>query len=366
MANLFHDKKRTDCKSVFMDCATLTSKNLDWKIIDAILKDVEMGFIAQCLGTELYEYICGLTEKEEDLTDFEEHLLHCTRLFVTRYVEFKGHAKLAIIITNKGPQEFSDDRKTGTTSKHMYNESKYEACNCAYDKLENLIYNCIIPNCDKFPEGMVERSKLWKKVCQSIMFGPEQFVLYKPLHNDGRLKDYWSLLPYLGDIQDCELAGCIGCPGFMDVLIEAACAKEPNPAYTKLFKNIRRYLAAESLLRAATEGLLMYTGEGFKMVNSLTASKTFNAGTKEQREKQCAALKQASEMALCKIKPCLEENKDKEGFEEYLTCSVEQETEEDCEEETTHGDCDCPCPCGEEEETTSPFVVCGSSTVGLL
>ena len=366
MPNLFHDIERPNCKDVFGDCATLASKNLDWDVIEPILKDIEMGFIAQCIGTELYEYICELTEEtKEELTDFEKKLLHATRLFVTRWIEFKAHSKLALIITNKGPQEFSDDRKTSAASKHMYNESKYEACNCAYDKLEMLIYNCIIPNKDKFPADLIENSKLWEKACQSLMFSPANFVLFKPLHNEGRLKAYWSLLPYLTEIQDCELSQCIGCPDFFDLLIKLSCEKDVAP-YEKLFKDIRRYLANEAFLRAATEGILMYTGEGFKFVNSITASKTFNAGTERMQKKQCAALEKKSFEYLCKIKACLEENKDKEGFEEYLKCCIALDEPEECEDEPEN-DCDCPCacPCEEEPENTTG-IVCGPSSVGFL
>ena len=266
---------------------------------------------------------------------------------------------LAVLINNKGIQENSNDGKTQPASRFMYNEFKWDACRCAYDSLERLIYKCILPNKKKFPDTIINNSPACKKACVSLVYSPENFLKFGQLETPGEYKSYLALIPYLKRVEECDIINCL-CNDFYCQIKEDVCNGTVKECHKELLESIQRYIVNQTLLLAATEGVLRYGPNGWAFTTQQTSSKTYSKGSLEQQRKQCAALSNNTSIFLEKIKSCLELNKDKPGFELFKECCEQQE-----EKEEDHDEC---CPCGEccnENEIKNKIIKSSGNSVFL-
>jgi len=156
-------------------------------------------------------------------------------------------------------------------------------------------------------------------------------------------------LPYMGK-SNKAVAECLGKCFYGKIKKALRSGKIPKK-YNELMALVREFIVNDSLLQAATIGILTYTGDGFKTKNQVSKNAD---GSAAQQEKLCRSLEKLRVQNLEAISNYLEENKDSEELAAYKKCL--QEDQEECppgeSNESTEGNEQEECPCNGAEPTS--------------
>ncbi len=327
----------SDCpKDVFLECQPDIAKNTSWKTIKKNVKLAISSFIDPCIDKNIFEQICNYAlKKEEDLTDCECDLLEALRETVAYFTAFLMF-KMPGWGSDQGLIEPNGQGKTRPQSEKQQTRALYALCDCAYNLLEELIWELILPNIDKFPSKT--QSKVFQKFCTRLIQSPEAFSNYQMLPNMGRLRHWLALMPFMNEASD-DLKSCLKCDNFFCDLpnIIKQCKTEKEAELAKL---VLRYVANKTMLYAAQRTTLIWTADGYKMLDRRPGAKGntkgYNLCNREQFEKK-------DKEYLAAIVACIEANASEECFPQWLECN-KPETE-DCEDEN-EGCSECGGNCG--------------------
>ncbi len=340
-------EKGCKTKEVFLRCQPDIATNTSWKTISKHVKMAIKSFVAPCIDKALLERICNFALQEKR-TESEQDLLDCLRETVGYFTAFMM-IKMQGWITDQGAMEPNGSGKTRPLDYKAQEKAKYALCDCGYDLLEELIFEKIIPNIGVFPKGKM--MKPYSKFCTLLISSPEEFSQYQLLPGMGRLRHFIALMPFLNEAEN-DLKKCLNCEPFFCSLAEEFKKCPIDPKWAELRGSIQRFVAAKTMMYAAQRTALIWTTDGYKVLDRRPGSKGTNKGFNICNRQQ---FEETVSRYLTDVQQCLAINTTEECFELFYQCQ-NPGLNADSEESDSIG-CDQGCSgCGQHRcpETCAP------------
>lgn len=221
------------------------------------ITDAEQLDLIPYIGQPMYD---DLTANPADYTD----ALPLIKAVVAWFAYYRALPSLRTVVADMGLQQQNDREGTSSpANEEQYNTALWNALRTAYDKLEILVWNHLVPNQADYAEWTG-----WAgSVFASDMFlnSPAVFQNHHPLHTPGAMETWLKLRPIMRKIELYHIKPILCDELFAELKAQISTPEDLTPENATLLELVRNLVAARTVEEAASKLNLQLTARGGKV-----------------------------------------------------------------------------------------------------
>lgn len=232
-------------------------RNMAGTTLLPFIQDAEQLDLLPHIGQAMYD---DLFANPSDYTDALPYL----KAVVAWFAYYRALPSLRTVVADMGLQQQNDREGTSSpANEEQYNTVLWNALRTAYDKLEVLIWNHLVPNQADYPEwtGWAGSRFAWDLFLNS----PAVFQQHHPLHTPGALETWLKLRPIMRKIELYHIKPILCDDLFAELKAQIATPDDLTPENAVLLELVRNVVAARTVEEAASKLNLQLTARGGKV-----------------------------------------------------------------------------------------------------